>query len=270
MSTSAIFVGKDAMQAQTQKLNVVGDNIANANTVAYKTRQALFSDRLGFYGSGIPANGTTPYLGRGVELVNTVSNWSTGVVQQTTVPTHLAISGDGFLPVSLNGSTYYTRDGNFSLVETATSGEYVLMNPDGAVLQGGALSGTDVTIAGPITFAGAPTAIRIYDNGLVEADGSTVTNGQIGLQRFANNDALIRHGGGLFQSTTLASTATTNPTRPGLSGVGPIVQGSLEQSNVDLVNEFSELIMTQRAYQANSRTITTANEMLQEVLNIKR
>jgi len=271
MSTNAILMGRDAMLAQSLKLSVIGNNIANSNTVGFKSRSVIFSDREGFYVGPTWSNGLRANLGRGVDITAGSANWQNGVIGATNVDTHIAISGNGMLPVELNGQTMYTRSGDFSMVETASgSGTYYLMRPDGSLLMGGALTGETVSLDGPVTFTGAPTAIRVGQNGLIEADGATVTNGQIGLQRFVNPDALTQVGMGVYQTTDNAGIISDTPTAPGYEGCGEIIQGALEQSNVDLVNEFSEMILCQRAFQANSRTITTANEMLQEVLNIKR
>lgn len=271
MSTNAILMGRDAMLAQSLKLSVIGNNIANSNTVGYKSRRVVFSDREGFYVGPTWQNGLRANIGRGVDITAGSSDWTNGVIGVTNADTHLAISGGGMLPVDVNGETLYTRSGDFSMVETGTgTNEYVLMRPDGSLLMGGTLSGDDVTLAGAVTFTGAPTAIRISQDGVIEADNATVTNSQIGLQRFVNPDALTQVGMGVYATTDAAGIASTNPGKPGSDSTGEIIQGALEQSNVDLVNEFSELILTQRAFQANSRTITTANEMLQEVLNIKR
>ncbi len=272
MSTNAILVGRDAMLAQTLKLNVIGDNIANSNTVGYKGRRVVFADRLGFYTGSTWANGLRSSTGRGVMIGGGTTDWTSGVIGDTGAATHLAISGEGMLPVQLNGTTYYTRTGDFTMVETGpNTGEYQLMRADGSVLMGGTADANGVvTLSGPVTITGNPSDLRFTQDGLVSATGATVTNGEIGIQRFANPDALTRRGMGLYETTELSGPAGQNPVKPGSDGGGTLVQGALEQSNVDLVNEFSELIITQRAYQANSRTITTANEMLQEVLNIKR
>lgn len=98
----------------------------------------------------------------------------------------------------------------------------------------------------------------------------TVTNAYVGLQRFNNPDSLKRYEGGLYLPTDATSASSTNPVQPGTQGSGSLLQGSLENSNVDLVAEFTDMIITERAFQANAKTITTADEMLQTVLALKR
>ncbi|OGV54800.1 MAG: hypothetical protein A2X49_05095 [Lentisphaerae bacterium GWF2_52_8] len=118
----------------------------------------------------------------------------------------------------------------------------------------------------------APTSYSISPDGTVTALPATITvaNGTVGLQRFNNPDSMQRLEGGMYRPTSLTSATTVGPAVPGTNGCGTLMQGSLENSNADLVTEFTNMIITQRAFQANSKTITTADEMLQTVLSLKR
>jgi hypothetical protein len=126
----------------------------------------------------------------------------------------------------------------------------------------------------------AATATKAWLPGNLVADGGwrenggmnmiIVENNNVGLQRFNNPDSLTRVEGGLYKSTSDTSFSSSNPVVPGEQGTGTLMQGSLENSNTDLITEFTDMIITQRAFQANSKTITTADEMLQTVLGLKR
>lgn len=270
MNLASIYIGSGAMLAQSQKMGVIGDNIANSNTVAFKSNNINFAEAMVLH-SAQQSNGRQGQVGTGVRTTGTSSDWTGGFINENGSMSNLSIVGDGFLPVQVGADTLYTRAGDFTLTETtAGSGQFILMRPDGSVLMGGSAAGADVTLAGPVTFTGLPTSFAIRPDGTVAAQDATVTNGAVGIQRFGNPDALQRLSNGLYKTTTAASPASANPAVAGQNGTGELLQGSLEKSNVDLVREFSELIVTQRAFQANSRTISTSDEMLQEVLNIKR
>ena len=268
MSSVAMFVATGGMKSQSSKIATIGNNIANSTTVGYKSNTMQFTEQFVSL-KGTFATGATTYQGNGVQVASTPTDWTDGTTRETDDISHIAIVGDGFLPVSFNGDTLFSRAGDFQMVETtAGSGQFVLMRPNGSVLQGAATAGG--AVAGAVTFDALPSTFQIGNDGTVTASGSNVTNAQIGLQRFANPDALIRLKGGLFQSTVSAAPTSTDPLEPGTNGSGTLLQGALEQSNVDLVDEFTEIIITQRAYSANAKTIQTAGEMLQEALNLKR
>ena len=263
------------MRLQSQKMSVLGNNIANSTSIAYKGGGMSFIDTYrGFTGQF--SNGNVKNVGNGIKIGNLYSDWTNGSVKETGLANNMAISGDGFFHVmGPDGVTHnYTRAGEFSLVETSTVGTYELMRPDGSVLMGTDDGGTTRS---EIHITGFPDSWAVGTDGTITVTGSSAVSVatpsaspgsvQISMANFSNPDGLVREDNGLYSATIEAGTSL------GLaesSGIGSITQGALEMSNVDLVNEFTELVLTQRAYSANSKTITTASEMLQEVLNLKR
>lgn len=269
MNVSTIHLGADAMLAQSRGLAVIGNNIANSSSTGFKSNMASFAEQMVFQSERF-ANGRHNEVSNGVTVSGVTTNWANGLMEETGTMSHLAINGEGFLPVQLDGNTYYTRAGDFTLVETgADTGVYNLVLPSGGMLMGGTAANNVVTLGGPVTFTGLPDSFRIDASGVV-AEGATVANAAIGLQRFGNPDAMERRDFGLYNAPESAAAVNAGPTVPGTGGSGQLRQGVLERSNVDLVGEFTDLIITQRAFQANARTISTANDMLQEVLNLVR
>lgn len=270
MSIATFAVAESGLLAQGQKMAVIGNNIANSRSIGYKSNQMRFSEHLTTQKTQY-SNSLRKQIGNGVNAIGTSVDWQDGTIEETVDAAHIAVVGKGFWPVSLGDETVYTRAGDFALVETAPgAGSYVLMRPNGAVLYGGTATGDDVSVDGAVTFDAPPESYSIASNGLISAVGATVTNGQIGLQRFANPNALERLSAGMFRATAGAAAMTATSVVPGTSGTGRIQQGALEQSNVELIKEFTDMIITQRSFQANSRSIITASEMLQEVINLRR
>ncbi|MCJ8328949.1 MAG: flagellar hook-basal body complex protein [Lentisphaeria bacterium] len=268
MSSLAIYVGAGGMLAQSEKMTAIGNNIANNSTVGYKSSTVTFAEHFVAL-RGTAPNGSTQISGNGVTVADTATNWRDGVIRETGNIAHLSVAGDGFMEVQLGTDNYFTRAGDFTLIEdSGTPGTFILVRPNGASLQGAGTAG-GATVA-EVRFDALPDSFAVSGAGVITAQGANVTNGFIGLQRFANPDALIRHENGMYEQTSAASAISTDPVIPGTSGTGIYIQGSLELSNVELVNEFSEMIITQRAFQANSKTIMTASEMLQIVVNLKR
>jgi len=259
--SALLNLGVTGMYAQSERMSAIGNNIANSSTGAYKRQSVSFVENFYTMTGATSANGSQVQRGYGVAVNGTVTDWARGSITDTGTMTHISVSGDGFLPVMYRGQVSYTRAGDFSLSNTDAD-NYVLMRPNGAVL----LSSDGTT---PVSFEGLPETLFISNDGTVSAIGATVNNGTIGLQRFAVPDSLVRTEGGLFIDQGNAGIVGTLVT-PGQSGTGPLRQGSLEESNVDLVKEFAEMIVTQRSFSANTRTITTADAMLQEVLQMKR
>lgn len=271
MSNEILNIGVTGMVAQGKNMAVIGNNIANNRTVGYKRGSMSFAEA--YYPPGAQmANGVFNQRGQGVTSTGVTYDWNTGPIEETGNMTHVALVGDGFMPVNYNGQLMYTRCGDFSFYEQlaaiagppAVAGEYVMMRPNGAKL---------VDSAGAVlTFAAIPVDMEIDVNGNLTAtlaDGSTA-NAALGLQRFANPDTLEHVEGGLYRMS--GRTVMTSPAleSPGTNGCAYVRQGSLEQANVDLVQEFADMIACQRAFQANSRTITTADSMIQEILQMKR
>jgi len=266
-------IGVSGLSAQAERLATISNNIANSDTTAYKSQDVLFTESYIVYG-GQTASGNVIQSGSGVEVNSTTTDWSIGAVNTTNDECDIMISGEGFLPVSLNGSTYYTRDGNFSLVETTVGGAtvYALQRDDGSFLQGSDATSGSTALSGPLYFSAAPTSISIGSDGTVTALPSTVTvsNGQLVVQNFNNPDSLRQSSNGLYSTTSETSFATTNPSIPGDDGTGSLTQGALEESNVDMASELTKLITAQRSYQANSKVITTADNLMETVMGMIR
>jgi flagellar hook protein FlgE len=260
-------IGASGLLAQTSQLDSIGNNIANSSTAGYKATHMSFAES--FYNvSGREANGVVNQGGQGVRVAGALGDWSSGASQDTGIATNLSIMGDGFLPVLSGGETLFTRNGSFawtdySLLSGGAQTGYALALPNGAALQ-------DVN-QDLILFDAIPTSMDIDSTGAITVTDATITQGSgaLGLQLFGNPDALVHTEGGLFQQSADAIPSSTLVT-PGTNGSGGLRQGQLELSNVDLVTEFTGMIAAQRAFQANSRTITTADELLQEIMGLKR
>jgi len=234
----SMFAAISGLRANQTALDVTGNNIANANTAGFKGSQTVFQDTLSqMLTPG--AGGTNPVqVGLGVQLSATNANMNQGSAQTTGRETDLMISGDGFFEVQRGGRTLYTRAGAFSWDNSTPSR---LVTADGDVVQS--------TGGGPVT-RGA--------NWL--ADVRVVT--------FPNPVGLEKVGDTTFRAT--GSSGAADPGAAGAGGRGEVVSGALEMSNVDLAQEFTNLIIAQRGFQANSRVITTSDQVLEDLVNIKR
>ncbi len=262
--------GLDVFQ---QDINVVGNNIANVNTIGYKTGRVDAEDTF----SAMLGAGSAAQAGTGVAATAIQSNFGNGTIANTGVSTDLAISGNGFFSVknSTDGSQFYTRAGDFHLDQAG-----YLVNPDGLRVQGfsdAALSSQgdikiDATGAPSTAAAGATLASFSIDNtgkiSVTLIDGTTFTRGQILLSSCPDPNALSQQGDNLYSKTDAAGTFTT--AAPLTSGLGKISSSSLEMSNVDLSSEMANLIAAQRGFEANAKIVTTSDEILQDLVNLKR
>jgi flagellar hook protein FlgE len=277
MITNAMQAAVVGMSAQGTRFLHIGNNIANSSTTGFKTGDAIFSETLAIVGGQSPS-GARLQPGGGVTILGTEYDFTDGQLLDDTDDFHIAIQGDGFFPITLGGTDYVTRAGDFSLVPNPgtapAAGGFVMMRANGSVLQGTtALGGAIVPgAAGSVHFATAPTSVEIEVDGTISAIPATViTNGFIGLKHYVNPDGLIREESQMYIEDPQASPIdTVNLLQPGQGTIGFLRQRSLEQSNVDLTNEFTKMIVTQRNFQANAKTITTADEMLNVAINVKR
>lgn len=272
----ALTAGVSGIQQFQNKLSVIGNNIANSNTVAFKGARADFED------SFSETLSDTMQLGNGVSTSAVKNIFSQGTITPTGRASDLAVEGDGFFVVRdpLSGQEFVTRAGDF---KPDTQGYLVTNN--GYRLQGfntpGLNSRGDIqvdaqfkpaTATPEATFAG----YRIADDGQVKlllSDGTQYVRGQVLLQAFRDPSALQKEGNNLYSNIVDAGPiggASPEPRAPRSNGLGSIRAEALEMSNVDLTSEFSSLITTQRGFQANARIITTTDEMLQEIVNLKR
>jgi flagellar basal-body rod protein FlgG len=269
MSSVAMNTSASGMEAMSTKLDVIANNLANVNTVGFKRSRVNFEDL--FYqvkrqpgventlGNISPAG---VEVGTGVQVSSTQLDFTQGSFDTTSNELDLAIDGNGFFRVQIypdmgpNGIGY-TRAGNFF---TNANGELVLGNANGFKLDP------------PITIPENATAISVSNDGTVsvttpnEADQQQV--GQIQLSRFINPSGLLAKGQNIYVETAASGTPIDgNPTE---DGFGIIQQRALEASNVEPVKELVCMIQTQRAFELNSQSIQSANEMLSTIVNLRR
>lgn len=265
--------GVSALDQFQQDLNVIGNNIANVDTVGFKSANVEFADALS---QTIGSNAAgVEQIGTGVTTSSIANNFAPGSFTSTGVATNMAINGNGFFLVKdpSTGQEYVTRDGNF----TVNSSGY-LVTSEGMRVQGYTDS-TNTTIGDiQVTNANSPggdtAAVESYtfnSSGQLNvqlADGSPgYVGGQILLQNFTSPTQLSNVGGNLYSGMINAGPLAA-AVAPGTNGLGSIVTGSLEMSNVDLATQLTSLITTQRAYEANSKVITTSDEILQDLVNL--
>lgn len=266
----SMYSGISGMRNFQTKLDVIGNNIANVNTFGFKKGRVTFKDMVSqtIAGAASPdtlggQNAKQVGLGSTLSTIDTIT--TQGSLQTTGRPLDLAISGDGYFVVSDGTNEYFTRAGNFYLDEDGN-----LVNSDGFFVLN--TEGDTITIDSETyeSFSISPTGMITK----VEPDGTVDTNDTIGIAKFANPDGLMKAGNNLFQQSNnsgspVAGSGTDDYLTPG-DNCGSLVPGSLEMSNVDLSEEFTEMIVAQRGFQANTRIITTSDEILQELVNLKR
>ncbi|MNW23609.1 Flagellar basal-body rod protein FlgG [compost metagenome] len=269
----SMYSGVSGMKGFQTKLDVIGNNIANVNTTGFKGSRVMFKDILSqtTTGAGGPdgtdvAGTNAKQVGLGMSISSIDTLHLAGSAMTTNNPTDLRINGDGFFLVKLNGDQdvpYLTRAGDFHLDANRN-----LVTSDGFFV---------VDIGGaPITIGEDTTSFSIQQDGqIVEVvDGVAGVTSQIGLGMVVNPEGLEKIGGSLYRMTVNANPdgemAEFFGGNDAEAGTGAIIAGQLEMSNVELTSEFTEMIVAQRGFQANSRIITTSDEILQEVVNLKR
>ena len=293
--TSAMFTGVSGLLANAEGINVIGNNLANVNTVGFKSGRMLFSDML----SVNTVNSSQ--IGRGVQIQKVDNVFGQGSFELTESVTDIALQGNSFFALKdpldataagafpMSGATL-TRAGAFRV-----DGNRFLVNPDGYQVldtNGAPIQFFDSATAPPtagdfakvakidgggvITYVDKLGATYFYSTSNTVGTPTTAavpaTSDRIAVINPPNPGALEKLGGTLFRSGTgsglVGNIALLTNTANGTSE--KIYSNSLEQSNVDMAGQFVKMILTQRAYSANSKTITTADEMTQEVLNLKR
>ncbi len=281
----SLFAGISGLRVNQTMLDVTGNNIANANTVGFKSSSTVFADTLsqkltGAAGAGAGRGGTNPIqVGLGVQLAATMSNLGQGSAQLTGRATDLMLQGDGMFVVQLGNESLFTRAGAFTFDETGT-----LVTPSGARVQGYALDAagdptgalTDITLdpasAQPAVPAGVEiTSFSFGSDGKLRgvfSDGIQRELAQLGIADFNNPNGLERVGDTSFRESANSGAAEIQVSGTGRRGT--ITAGALEMSNVDLAAEFTNLILAQRGFQASSRVITTSDSVLEDLVNIKR
>ncbi len=259
----ALYTAATGMMAQQLQIDTTSNNIANANTIGYKKQRAEFADlmyqTMEYAGTATSLNTSSPTgieVGLGVRPTAIAKEFTQGNFKETGNNLDMAITGNGFFQVELpDGSTAYTRDGAFKLDADGN-----IVNSDGDKL------------IPQITVPADTTSISIGTDGTVsvlEAGQTQMTQiGQIQLANFVNPAGLHSLGNNNYINTSASGDPIVGT--PGLNGIGDIRQGFLEMSNVQLVEEMTDLIIGQRAYEADSKAITTSDQMLQTVNNLKR
>ena len=258
----ALYSAGSGMTAQQMNVDTIANNLANANTTGFKMRRMQFQDLLyqSFVQPGSSAGSQTLVpsglqIGMGTRAASNEIIFTQGSFQQTDNPLDLVIQGKGFFQVRVpTGETAYTRDGNFQL------------DKDGNLVDAGGNP-----VVPNITVPAQAQSIAIAADGTVTytQPGQTAsqTAGQVQLANFANPAGLNSIGNNLFKPTDASGDPTVgNP--GGQEGLGSLLQGYVENSNVSVVQEFINMIVSQRAYEANTKVVKAADEMYQAVNNL--
>jgi flagellar hook protein FlgE len=281
----SLFAGISGLRSNQTMLDVTGNNIANANTIGFKSSTTVFQDTLsqmltGASGANAQRGGTNPIqVGLGVQVAAISSNFNQGSAQTTGRATDLMIQGDGMFVVQVGTEQLYTRAGAFTFDENGT-----LVTPTGARVQGYALDAAgaptggliDVTLntAGLTPPVPAGVDLKSYtigSDGIVQgvfSDGVQRPMVRLAIADFNNVMGLERVGETMFRESANSGVAQLGVTGQGSRGT--LMGGALEMSNVDLSAEFTNLILAQRGFQASSRVITTSDQVLEDLVNIKR
>jgi flagellar basal-body rod protein FlgG len=258
----ALFTAASGMSAQQLNVDVISNNIANVNTTGYKRSRADFQDlmyqTLSAPGAASTQSTQVPtgiQVGLGVKPVAVQKLFTQGDFQATGNSLDLVIEGDGFFQITMpDGTINYTRAGAFKLDKDGR-----IVNSNGYPLEPS------------ITIAANTTSITVGSDGIVTAmesgNATPQQKGQIELATFINPGGLLAMGKNLFMATDASGTATTGAA--GADGRGTINQGFLEMSNVNIVEELASLIIAQRAFEMNTKAVTTADQMLQNVNAMK-
>lgn len=253
---AALYVSKTGLAAQDTQLTTISNNMANASTVGYKRDRAVFEDLL-YQIQRQPGAQTTEetqlpsglQLGTGVRVVGTQKQFTSGSLQVTNQNLDLAIDGRGFLQIQQpDGTIGYTRNGQLHL-----NGEGQLVNASGLLLE------PNITV--PENVRNLTIGTDGIVNAFITGQPDPQILGNIQIVDFINPAGLQSMGGNLFLETASSGNPITGT--PGENGLGQIQQGMLENSNVDIVEEMVNMITTQRAYEMNSKVVSTADQMLQ-------
>ncbi len=257
---ASLWVAKTGLDAQQTRMNVISNNLANVNTTGFKRDRAVFEDLL--YQNIRQAGGQTGadtqaatgfQLGTGVRVLATEKITAQGNMQTTENSLDIAIAGDGYFQIAQpDGTIAYTRDGNFNLDNAGQ-----IVTSSGHLLQPA------------ITVPANASSLTIGQDGTVsielQAGGGAQVLGQLQMARFINAAGLQAIGQNLLKETPASGAPQVG--NPGADGMGILMQGALEASNVNVVEEMVSMIETQRAYEINSKAISTVDGMLQYLNN---
>lgn len=269
--------------AQQTYLDAIGNNIANSDTTGYKQQDVVFSDLLNQQINGAtapvpPATGTLGSggvnptdVGSGVQVAAVMENQSEGPIAQTGLASNAAIEGQGYFVVSQNGQQLFTRAGDFSLDASGN-----LVTPSGGLVQG--YPATGGTTLGSLQIklgaknaagTGTLTAYSIGADGTVTgtySDGTTASLGQIALATFPNPNGLNDIGNNTYSAS--ANSGKVAIGAPGAGGAGALEGGAVEQSNVDLAQQLTDLVDAQTNYEANTKVVSTVSTALQALVQM--
>ncbi|MDP1930001.1 MAG: flagellar basal-body rod protein FlgG [Gammaproteobacteria bacterium] len=253
---AALYVSKTGLAAQDKRLTTISNNLSNVATNGFKRDRVAFEDLL-YQIQRQPGGSSTQdtqlpsglQLGTGVRTVGTQKIFTQGSLQTTSESLDVAINGRGFFEIQMpDGSSAYSRDGQLQL-----SAQGQIVNSSGLIVSPG------------ITIPESASSITIGTDGVITVklagDPDAVNVGNLNLVDFINPAGLQSLGGNLYSETV--SSGSPQQSTPGLNGMGTVVQSALENSNVEVVEELVDMITTQRAYEMNSRVISTADQMLQ-------
>jgi flagellar basal-body rod protein FlgG len=258
---NSLWISKTGMEAQQTQLDVISHNLANVSTTGFKRASAVFEDLMYQNLRQVGANSTEQsqlptglQLGLGVRTVATSRSFTQGSMQQTNNQLDLAIKGNGFFQVTQpDGTMGYTRDGSFQVDA-----------------QGRLVTSSGLPVANGITVPAGATNVSIATNGAVSAtlsgQAAPQTIGTLALANFVNPAGLEPRGENLFAET--AASGQPQGGTAGTNGLGTVMQGFLETSNVNVVQELVSMIQTQRAYEMNSKAIQTSDQMLQKLAQL--
>lgn len=257
----SLYSAATGMQAQQLNLNTISNNLANVNTPGFKRSKIEFQDLLyqkpRAVGSETGGGNMTPTgieIGNGTRVGATAKVFTQGQLSSTGEKMDVAIQGDGFFEVQRpDGTIGYTRDGSFK------------MNSNGQVVTADGLP----VLSGFQPIAAGATSVSISESGDVSVQSAAGSSSfKLQLTRFANPAGLRSMGGNLYEETPASGTPESG--NPGEAGYGTLMQGYIESSNVNIVEEMVNLIVAQRAYEINSKSVQTSDEMLQKVAEMKR
>jgi flagellar basal-body rod protein FlgG len=251
----ALWSAKTGLDAQNTQMAIIANNLANANTTGFKSQRAAFQDLMyqNIRQVGAQSTQNTQYstgltLGTGVRIVATEANYAQGSVEQTNGALDMSVSGRGFFQITLpDGSLAYTRDGSFTLDN-----------------QGNVVTASGYPLQPAVTIPAGTQTVTIGSDGVVTAvsdAGKATKIGQVQLADFINEQGLQLIGNNLAIESAASGAPQTGS--PGANGLGTVQQDSLETSNVNTVTELVNMIECQRAYEMNSKAITTTDQMLE-------
>jgi flagellar basal-body rod protein FlgG len=257
----SLWTSATGMIAMQTQIDTLSNNLANVSTTGFKKSRAEFEDlmyqTLKIAGTENAGGTRTPVgmqIGMGVRPVSVHKFFTQGDYQNTSNPLDMAIEGEGFFQIMVNGEEVYTRDGSFELDD-----------------QGRVVTAGGHALQPEFTVPPETASVSISETGTISAldrDGAVLAEADIDLYRFQNPAGLIAVGRNFYRESDASGAAVAGT--PGDENFGTIAQGFLEGSNVEMVDEMVGLIVGQRAFEINSKAITTSDGMLQTAINIKR